>query len=267
MALLERHPDNAEIDTMLQRYEIKPDLVSSLPVIDPNQIDRADFVFHSWGTGASRGNHLGVVGRPNKMSYDYGCPVPMGDVVINLSPNPISRRMTGKKKFGAETSFSMSATVEAGFFKAVALSVSSAFSEAWQSDQVFSDSLDVMVCPRHMSWLEFTPVIRTVESDFVYFFALHHEAIYKARFSGSVNAPGLEGNLGNRLSIRDEPIPNDVAEALEASVPDLRNEASIRRDGETLTLPPAFASLLSAEGRASVKLKLPLDRGHLETGT
>ncbi|MFC5800071.1 hypothetical protein [Streptomyces formicae] len=237
MPLLERSPNNASVDAVLRQFEVNPATVGSLPLIDPNHIDPSQWAvltdllpLMGWG----------VIGRYRTMSYDFGPPRGLGRAVANTLSNPVSREIGGEETIGTETTFSISSTVEAGFFDMVKASVTSSFSQTWSSSTTFKDYLTIPIPPGYMSWLELRPVMRWLSGHFVHVRNHWNGGRVRTRFSGDVVAPGLEGTLQDVIVLREAPIPQAQAEVLKAAAN--RSDALQESDG-AIMLPASFAAL------------------------
>jgi hypothetical protein len=107
-----------------------------------------------------------------------------------------------------------------------------------------------------MMWLELKPVIRRVEGDFVFFVRCFEELQKVRRFSGVVEAPGIEGGLKDVIIVRDEPVSGVLARMLQTAASS--NGASpfhtpFPVDGDAVTLPGFLASLLAGGEDAPIK--------------
>ncbi|MGA4846634.1 hypothetical protein ACOBQB_10325 [Streptomyces sp. G5(2025)] len=209
--LLVREPDNKWVDETLWSYGVDPAKVQELDEMDPKDVPSDGWTF---GEGARWSG--GVLGRPRRMTYYYGPGKALGNAVKNDTPKTIKRHVGGKKTVGAETTIGIQASLEAEFYGVVKTSVSTSFSQTWKQEEEFEDYLDVDIDPGHMSWLELQPVIREIEGDFIFlcWWNFAHQLVKAARFSGTVTAPGLEGDLHNVLTVRDTPVSQEEGEAL-----------------------------------------------------
>ncbi|MBZ4320160.1 hypothetical protein [Streptomyces huiliensis] len=251
MALLEKQPNNTAIDAQLRKFSIDPDRIASLPVISPTSIDP-----QLWPVFDSSVLQYGVIGRHKVMRYDFGAPVALCPAVVNRTPDPINRTLIAEEEIGTTTSYSISSTVEAGFFDVVKLSVTTAFGQTWSHSKKYTDRLDVTIRPGHMMWLEVQPVMRILEGDFVHFVrekfwpSTTWKTKVAARFSGTVTAPGVEGSLKDVITVRDVPVSAGLAEgfravAEEGSLPG----ASLSR--ETTVVPGFLATALLGDSAES----------------
>ncbi|MFD5505007.1 hypothetical protein ACFWJS_35840 [Streptomyces sp. NPDC127061] len=245
MPLLEKQPDNTAIDAQLRKYGITPsflDVPWIYPGIDPSVIPPEQWAIKETSVGA-----WGVIGRQKVMRYDYGMPTAISPAVGNTLSETVKRTLIGEEEIGTETSFSISTTVEAGFFDVVKVSVTSGFSRTWTHKKKFTDQLEVPIRPGYMMWLEVQPVMRTLEGKFVFFMTGMGELQTARQFGGTVTAPGVEGNLKDVIVAREAPMSAGVSEAL-LSAADAESRAKslqIRRnDDGTVTLPGFMAATL-----------------------
>ncbi|MEV5283542.1 hypothetical protein [Streptomyces sp. NPDC052811] len=180
--------------------------------IDPNHIDPRQWTVVQFGNGWGHG----VIGRSRTMSYDFGSPTGLGPAVHNTTANPIIRTIGGEKTIGTETSFSVSTTVEAGFFDTMKVSVTTSYGRTWTSSTTFKDSLEITIPPGYMSWLELRPVMRRVQGHFVH---VRRDPVSNVRmwFAGDVIAPGLEGNLADVIQVREAPVSKEYARFLKSA--------------------------------------------------
>ncbi|MGW2022031.1 hypothetical protein [Streptomyces decoyicus] len=253
MALLEKQPNNTAIDAQLRDFGIDPTRISSLPVVDPNAIN-PDY----WPVVDIRPmTASGVIGRHKVMRYDFGAPTAISSAVGNATSSTIVRKLVGEKTISTSTTYSISSTVESGFFDVVKVSVTAGFSQTWEEKKRWEDSLEVPIKPGHMMWLEVRPVMRILEGDFVFFFRLGSPFKPKsttARFSGTVTAPGVEGTLRDVIVAREAPMTSQMAEELlSAAESETRagNLAVRRNDDGTLTLPGFLAADLLGDSAKS----------------
>ncbi|WP_411125690.1 hypothetical protein [Streptomyces sp. x-19] len=249
MPLLERYPNNAAIDAQLRKHGIDPSRIGSLPTIDPNRIapeQWEQFENDSWA--------FGVIGRHKVMQYDFGAPKAISPAVANATSHPVTRTLTGEEEIGTETTFHISATVEAGFFDVVKVSVTSGFSQTWTQKKKFTDSLQVIIPPGHMMWLEATPVMRILDGDFVYYLSLTGVPLTAGRFSGTVTAPGVEGSLRDVIVAREVPMPAQMLEKLRAAAEATsrpKNPPVRRHNDGTITLPGFVAAAMLGDSAKS----------------
>ncbi|MFI0909854.1 hypothetical protein [Streptomyces abikoensis] len=250
MALLEKQPNNTAIDAQLRKYGIDPANIASLQVIPPSSIPPAD-----WAVTESNVIQKGVIGRHKVMKYDFGAPVALCPAVRNETPDPIIRTLKAEEEIGTTTSYSISSTVEAGFFDAVKISVSTAFGQTWSHSKKYSDQLEVPIRPGHMMWLEAQPVMRILEGDFVYFLRIKNPITGKwdgaaCRFSGTVAAPGVEGSLKDVITVRDVPVSAGLSEGFRA-VAEEGALAGASLSDETTVIPGFMAALLLGDSAES----------------
>ncbi|RMI42075.1 hypothetical protein EBO15_20710 [Actinomadura harenae] len=117
-----------------------------------------------------------------------------------------------------------------------------------------SDTLEVIIPPGMVMWLQGQAVMRTVDADYVVFDhgrlqnPLFPEQVWRhmeGHFRGTVTAPGREGNLTDYIVAQEAPIPRGMADSLRSASP-----SGPESDG-VLELPGLTAALLladSAEG-------------------
>ncbi|WP_331773663.1 hypothetical protein OG948_36620 (plasmid) [Embleya sp. NBC_00888] len=210
MALLERRPDNTAIDAELRKFGIDPTTIADLPEGNPTEIPAEMWALTDIGAGA-----WGVVGRPRAMRYEHGEQRTIGSGVANPTSEPIRQTLTASEPVDAWASFPISPRVQAGFLTAVEAAVATAFGQTWTTEKTFTESLEVTVPPGHMAWLEARPILRVLEADFVAFFrATVPDALQAWRFTGTVTAPGGEGDLKDVIEVHRAPMTTEITEGL-----------------------------------------------------
>ncbi|MFC5186728.1 hypothetical protein [Actinomadura harenae] len=251
--LLTRNPNNAALDAQLRSYRIEPSRIPNFELIEPNTIPTSFWEVRS-SSSSFEFRASGVIGRPRVMRYSYGPPVALSTAVANATSNPITRTLSGSETVGTSTSMSISSTVQSSFFRTVEVSVTASFSQTWTSEHTMSDTLEVIIPPGMVMWLQGQAVMRTVDADYVVFDhgrlqnPLFPEQVWRhmeGHFRGTVTAPGREGNLTDYIVAQEAPIPRGMADSLRSASP-----SGPESDG-VLELPGLTAALLladSAEG-------------------
>ncbi len=266
MSLLERTPNNTAIDDQLWPHlasAVSPgtkieDVIAVLPEVQPSSIDPElwPWTEEEYGFGS---HTTGVVGRHKVMRYDFGVPQTISQAVCNATSSPMTRTLTGSRTLGTQTSYSVSATVEAGFFDVVKTSVTTSFSQTWTEETTFTDSIEVKIKPGHCMWLELRPVMRILEGDFVlirHLYLLGDENRDNARFSGTVTAPGVEGTLKDVIVAKEAPVREDVLTELRTHAVEAETRAegaSVYREQDGgIVLPGYLGTLLMGDSANQV---------------
>ncbi|MEX2975231.1 hypothetical protein [Streptomyces sp. C184] len=253
MTLLEKSPDHREVDTWIRRLGFDPAAIPSFPVIDPNSLHP-----DMWPYWESNGRGWGVLGRPNKMTYLYGPPRALSRAVGNPphAQDPVIRTLTGEETIGTSTTIAVSSSIEGSFFDMVKATVTTSFSQTWTHETKFTDSVQATIRPGRMMWLELKPVMRRIEGNFIhlmnYYLGPWKPVKGAGRFSGTVEAPGLEGGLTHVVAVRDEPYDGTLHEQLQADGKVLAR-ARVSLDGNgVLEIPPGLLPVGDADRTARV---------------
>ncbi|WP_206505804.1 hypothetical protein [Streptomyces chrestomyceticus] len=211
MTLLEREPDLTELRNAMYRLGFGShfDFPERIPVILPREVPDSHWVDPVGDAGVG----YGVAGRWDVMSYRFGPATRLGRAVCNETSNPIERQIGGEETIGTSHTFEISSTVESGFFDIVKASVTTSFSMTWSKETTFKDYLNVIIPPGYCSWLELAPVMRRLDGDFIYMRRVFGQA-FIGKFSGEVDAPGVEGDLSDVIRVREAPIPGQADETL-----------------------------------------------------
>ncbi|MGW1073704.1 hypothetical protein [Streptomyces sp. NPDC002537] len=113
----------------------------------------------------------------------------------------ITRDIGGEATVGTTKSFSVSATVEAGLFSVVNVSVTTSYSQEWRRDETFKDYLTIPVQPGYTCWLQRETVMRRITGgDFIVAVGFG-SAVGAIRYSGTITGPGVAGTLQDRITV------------------------------------------------------------------
>ncbi|MFB6571685.1 hypothetical protein [Streptomyces noursei] len=108
--------------------------------------------------------------------------------------------------------------------------------------------MTVNIRPGWVSWIEVSPVARVLDGDFVYLRAASGTRKI-GKFSGVIEAPGIEGNLKDLYTLRSTPMTDALASEVRALAGQAESAAQAV-DGGGLRFP---AELLSDDLRAQAE--------------
>jgi hypothetical protein len=237
--LLKRDPDNAQIDAQLKKYGVDPEK-STFYSVDPANLD--------WMVESCIKRGAFVV-RPRMMRYDYGPQSVVGQAYYNTTDKPIKRDYNWSQKIITTKSFSVSASLETSVMGSFKASVTASFGMQWQTEDAVSDTLRDMEIPAHgVGYMYRTPVLRTIEGDFIVPFPIRTPNQCNAwRWSGTVTGAGVEGNLKPAVVVVSRPMtPEERARFEKPSATERELGFEIHADG-VHTGPASVADLMSPD--------------------
>ncbi|SHH06161.1 hypothetical protein [Streptoalloteichus hindustanus] len=225
--LLSRDPDKRALSEKMHRLGFGSyyDFPEKVPVIRSSEVPAA----HWKDPVGDNTNGYGVVGNWKVMSYYRGIPTYVGDPVFNDTPDDASMTVGGSRTISSEYTFGIEYSAEASFFDLVKASTTYSFSASWSESTTFTQTMTVTIRPGWVSWIEVSPVARVLDGDFIY---LRAESGTRkiGRFSGVIEAPGIEGNLKDVYTLRSTP----MTEALVSHVQSLasQSDSGVRAVGD-----------------------------------
>ncbi|MGW1197198.1 hypothetical protein ACWD4B_15385 [Streptomyces sp. NPDC002536] len=211
--LLSRDPDKRALGEKMHRLGFGSyyDFPEKIPTIKSSEVPAA----HWKDPVGDNTDGYGIVGNWKVMSYYRGIPAYVGDPVFNNTPDEASMTVGGSRTIGSEYSFGIEYSVEASFFDMIKASTTYSFSATWSESTTFSQSMTVTIRPGWIAWIEVSPVARVLDGDFIYMRANKGSRTI-GKFSGVVEAPGIEGNLKDIYTLQSVPMTDALAEQLQA---------------------------------------------------
>ncbi|WP_411123911.1 hypothetical protein [Streptomyces sp. x-19] len=211
--LLSRNPDKRALSEKMHRLGFGSyyDFPEKIPAIKSTEVPAN----HWKDPVGNNSDGYGVVGNWKVMSYYRGVPAYVGDPVFNDTPDDASMTVGGSRTIGSEYTFGVEYSAEAGFFDLVKVSTTYSFSASWSESTTFSQSMTVNIRPGWVSWIEVSPVARVLDGDFVYLRAASGTRKI-GKFSGVIEAPGIEGNLKDLYTLRSTPMTDALASEVRA---------------------------------------------------
>lgn len=158
-------PNFAAIDERL-RVRLAGRAWADVPVIDPTVNPyRERLQRYAQSMSLSRI----VIARPQRQWYTYADLYQVSEnVVVNPGPGTANYGMNWSQSTSHTHSVEISASVSAGFFDIVEVSLTTTYGHSWTTETARGENVSVDILPRYMGWIDRATLINNLDGDFIW---------------------------------------------------------------------------------------------------